>query len=63
MHLAIKQILSNLAAKMEFIKISPSQEKPQCVAWFTETRSDIQAQQNLQIWERAMHEFYDSIVT
>ena len=37
----------NLVAKVEFMKMSIPQEKAQCVSWFIETKSDIQAQQNL----------------
>ena len=36
----------NLVAKVEFMKMSTPQEKAQCVSWFIETKSDIQAQQN-----------------
>ena len=36
----------NLVAKVEFMKMSTLQEKAQCVSWFIETKSDIQAQQN-----------------
>ena len=36
----------NLVTKVEFIKMSTPQEKAQCVSWFIETKSDIQAQQN-----------------
>ena len=36
----------NLVAKVEFMKMSTLQEKVQCVSWFTETKSDIQAQRN-----------------
>ena len=36
----------NLVAKVEFMKMSTSQEKAQCVSWLIETKSDIQAQRN-----------------
>ena len=36
----------NLVTKVQFVKISTPQEKAQCVSWFIETKSDIQAQQN-----------------
>ena len=36
----------NLVAKVEFMKMSTPQEKAQCVSWFIETKSDIQAQRN-----------------
>ena len=36
----------NLVAKIEFMKMSTLQENAQCVSWFIETKSDIQAQQN-----------------
>ena len=34
----------NLVMKVEFMKMSTLQEKAQCVSWFLETKSDIQAQ-------------------
>ena len=36
----------NLVAKVEYMKISTPQEKAQCVSWFIETKSDIDAQQS-----------------
>ena len=33
-------------AKVEFMKMSTAQEKVQCVSWFMETKSVIQAQRN-----------------
>ena len=35
--------------KVKFMKMSTLQEKPQCVFWFIETKSNTQAQQNLLI--------------
>ena len=35
-----------LLEKVEFIKLSTSQKKAQCVPWFIETKLDIQEQQN-----------------
>ena len=34
----------NLVAKVDFMKMSTLQEKAQCVSWFIETKSNIQAQ-------------------
>ena len=36
----------NLAAEVEFMKMSTAQEKAQCVSWFIKTKSDIQGQRN-----------------
>ena len=36
----------NLVAKVKFMKMSTPQEKSQCVSWFIEKKSDIQAQRN-----------------
>ena len=36
----------NLLAKVEFMTMSTPQQKAQCVSWFRETKSDIQAQRN-----------------
>ena len=41
----IEHNLLNSAAKVEVIKTSPLVKKHQCVIWFIETKSDIQAQQ------------------
>ena len=36
--------LLDLVAKVEFMKMGSPQEIAQCVSWFTETKSDMQAQ-------------------
>ena len=35
--------------KVEFMKMSTPQEKAQCVSWYVETKSDIQAQRNFSL--------------
>ena len=42
----IEQKNLNLVAKVKFVKMSTSQKKVQCISWFIETKSDVQAQQN-----------------
>ena len=42
----IKHNLLNIAAKVEFMEMSTPQEKAQCIFWFMETKSNIQAQRN-----------------
>ena len=39
-YLVIKQNISNLIMKVEFMKTSTPQEKAQCISWFIETKSD-----------------------
>ena len=39
--LVIKQNLLDLAAKVEFVKMSTPQKKAQSVSWFIETKKDI----------------------
>ena len=48
-YLVIKQNILNLVVKVEFMKMSTPQEKAQCVFWFIENKSDIQAQRNLSV--------------
>ena len=47
MYLVIKQNLLMLAAKVEFMKMSTDEEKPQSVSSFIETKSDTQAHGNV----------------
>ena len=42
----IEQKLFSLVAKVEYTKLSTTQEKAQRVSWFVETQTDIQAQRN-----------------
>ena len=43
-YLVMEKNLLDLVAKVEFMKMGSPQELAQCVSWFTETKSDMQAQ-------------------